>query len=217
MDPIIAYSSGCCAHHHTWADTMLVIRNVLSRGPNAGVFTTLGISSGLFVHATLSALGLSFILVRSAAAFDAVKLAGAAYLVYLGLRSIFQAARHSAVEPHGGDKLSGDGHKLPPWRSKPKAFDQRAESESHLHLAFLPQFIRAETQVENRHSWPAYTACSAWPGFPSFYFCWPDARLPDPSGYAQRLEALTGAVHWLWRPPGPGPQVIWPSRPLRWL
>jgi threonine/homoserine/homoserine lactone efflux protein len=37
------------------ADTMLVIRNVLGRGPVAGVLTTLGISTGLFIHATLSA------------------------------------------------------------------------------------------------------------------------------------------------------------------
>lgn len=48
------------------ADTMLVIRNVMARGQPAGLLTTVGACSGLFVHATLSALGLSLILVRSA-------------------------------------------------------------------------------------------------------------------------------------------------------
>src|SRR5260221_4172839 len=70
------------------ADTILVVHNVVRRGRDAGFSTTLGICSGLFVHATLSALGLSVILARSAAAFDVVKLAGAAYLAWLGFRSL---------------------------------------------------------------------------------------------------------------------------------
>ena len=40
------------------ADTMLVLRNVIARGRGAGMMTTLGICAGVFVHATLSALGL---------------------------------------------------------------------------------------------------------------------------------------------------------------
>src|SRR5258708_16443974 len=75
------------------ADTMLVIRNVLARGQRAGYLTGLGVCSGLFIHATLSALGLSFILVRSAALFEAVKLVGACYLIILGAWSIWQMLR----------------------------------------------------------------------------------------------------------------------------
>lgn len=75
------------------ADTMLVIRNVLARGQRAGYLTGLGICSGLFVHATLSALGLSLILVRSAALFEVVKMVGACYLICLGIWSIWQMLR----------------------------------------------------------------------------------------------------------------------------
>src|SRR5262249_58557901 len=64
-------------------DTVLVIRNVIAHGQRAGVLTIVGICCGLFVHATLSAVGLSLILVRSATAFEVVKLLGAAYLIWL--------------------------------------------------------------------------------------------------------------------------------------
>ena len=70
------------------ADTMLVVRNVLRGGRRDGVVTTVGICSGLFVHATLSALGVSMLLLHSATAFHMVKLAGAGYLVWLGLQSV---------------------------------------------------------------------------------------------------------------------------------
>ena len=75
------------------ADTMLVIRNVLRGGRRDGVVTTLGICSGLFVHATLSALGASMLLMHSATAFHLVKLAGACYLGWLGLQSLRRAVR----------------------------------------------------------------------------------------------------------------------------
>src|SRR6266480_1425345 len=75
------------------ADTFLVLRNVLRGGRTAGVVTTLGICCGLFVHATLSALGLSIVLMQSANAYLALKWAGALYLMWLGLGSIRDAIR----------------------------------------------------------------------------------------------------------------------------
>ena len=81
------------------ADTMLVIRNVLRGGRRDGMVTTFGICSGLFVHATLSALGVSMLLMHSATAFHLLKLAGACYLVWLGLQSLRRAVR--MPPPHG--------------------------------------------------------------------------------------------------------------------
>lgn len=75
------------------ADTLLVIRNVVARGRSAGVTTALGICSGLFLHATLSALGLSVLIAHSALAYQALKIAGAAYLVWLGLQALSAALR----------------------------------------------------------------------------------------------------------------------------
>src|SRR5262249_17838751 len=81
------------------ADTMLVVRNVLRGGRQDGIVTTCGICTGLFVHATLSALGVSVILLHSATAFHLVKYAGACYLVWLGIPSLWSAVRGIAPPP----------------------------------------------------------------------------------------------------------------------
>ena len=70
------------------ADTFLVVRNSLRGGRRDGFMTVLGISSGLYFHALLSALGVSAVLAHSATAFFVLKVAGAAYLAWLGLQSL---------------------------------------------------------------------------------------------------------------------------------
>jgi threonine/homoserine/homoserine lactone efflux protein len=74
-------------------DMALVTRQVVTRGRRAAQTTILGNLSGLVVHTTALAVGLSALLVASATAFSVVKLAGAAYLVFLGLQSLRQARR----------------------------------------------------------------------------------------------------------------------------
>lgn len=72
-------------------DTLLVMRNTGRGGLKDGCVTSVGICSGLFIHATLSALGISLLLVETAWAFLALKWAGACYLVWLGIASLRQA------------------------------------------------------------------------------------------------------------------------------
>ena len=74
-------------------DTFLVLRNATHGGFRAGLRTTAGVCSGLFLHASLSALGLSALLAASATVFAALKWAGAAYLAWLGVQSLLRARR----------------------------------------------------------------------------------------------------------------------------
>lgn len=69
-------------------DTMYILGRSVRQGKNAGLMSALGISTGVLVHCIFATLGLSIILAKSALAFEVVKYLGAAYLIYLGLRSM---------------------------------------------------------------------------------------------------------------------------------
>ncbi len=70
------------------SDTIYILSRSIAQGKKAGIFSVLGISSGIAVHTTLAALGLSIILSTSAIAFMTVKMAGAIYLGYLGISTL---------------------------------------------------------------------------------------------------------------------------------
>ncbi|WP_394846462.1 LysE family translocator [Pendulispora brunnea] len=80
-------------------DTAVVIRSALAGGKRAGVRTAIGCAAGLFVHAVAVAMGLAEILLRSAAAFAALKLVGAILLIALGGRTLWAAYRAPEAPP----------------------------------------------------------------------------------------------------------------------
>lgn len=69
-------------------DTLYILGRSIAQGRQIGVASALGISAGGVVHTFAAALGLSAILTTSASAFVALKVAGAVYLVYLGVRML---------------------------------------------------------------------------------------------------------------------------------
>jgi threonine/homoserine/homoserine lactone efflux protein len=77
-------------------DTALTIRNTLTGGRRAGVRTAFGVSSGQAIWALAAAAGLAAVLRASEPAFLVLRLAGAAYLVYLGAHALWSALRGAA-------------------------------------------------------------------------------------------------------------------------
>ncbi|THV43055.1 LysE family translocator [Glycomyces buryatensis] len=81
-------------------DFAMMVRNTMLGGRATGMWTAIGIALGVSVWIVATSVGLAALLAASAVAFTVVKIAGAAYLVYLGVRSIRGALkdRHKAVE-----------------------------------------------------------------------------------------------------------------------
>jgi len=121
------------------ADTMLVVRNVLRGGRRDGFFTSIGICSGLYVHALLSALGISVILMHSATAFTVLKTAGACYLAWLGFNSLRSAARGRSGEASAAVARAT----VTPARCFREGFLTNILNPKVIafYLALLPQFI----------------------------------------------------------------------------
>ena len=134
------------------ADTLLVVRNVLTRGRFAALATVAGIAGGCVVHAVLSAVGVSLILVRSAEAFAVLRFCGAAYLMVLGAQSLRRWWQPDDGAPAGSDA---------PLAAPRPARRLRSFLEGLLtnvlnpkvgifYLAFLPQFIAPGDPVLER-------------------------------------------------------------------
>lgn len=125
-------------------DTALGIRNSLRGGSSAMWWTGLGACSGIFVHAVASVIGLSAILAASAKAYAVIKIAGAAYLVWLGAMTLWRTWRDRGA-PHGDVVASaGSGGE---GVARREAFRQGFVSDvlnpkiALLFLTMLPQFI----------------------------------------------------------------------------
>jgi threonine/homoserine/homoserine lactone efflux protein len=122
-------------------DMALVARRAISDGWRWASVTSAGIVTGLLVHATASAVGISAILVRSAAAFTVLKILGACYLVLLGVLS-FRAAQRTAREPAARSL----GEQRP--RTGATSFVQGLLNNilnpkpALFYLAFVPQFVQ---------------------------------------------------------------------------
>ncbi|HEX2316129.1 MAG TPA: LysE family translocator [Thermomonospora sp.] len=129
-------------------DMLLVLRNGLRCGPRVAWFTGLGCCLGIACHATAAVLGLSAVLAASSAAYTAVKVAGAAYLAYLGVRMLLAALRPAAGGPAAGPEGTGAGPgDGPEALGRGAAFRQGLFTNllnpkiALLFLTLLPQFV----------------------------------------------------------------------------
>lgn len=117
-------------------DMLFVAGSAAARGRRAGLLAALGVGAGCLFHTLLAAVGLSALLATSELAFDAVKWAGAGYLVWTGIQMLVARPRGPAA-PGAAPTASGN----PFWQG---ALTNALNPKVALFfLAFLPQFIDA--------------------------------------------------------------------------
>jgi threonine/homoserine/homoserine lactone efflux protein len=118
-------------------DTMFILGRSLAGGLRAGVASAFGIAVGSIGHTLAAALGFSAIIATSAVAFTMVKLLGAGYLIYLGIKLLLSKVSANELQPEVGtaqaDAWSCFRQGILTNLLNPKV--------ALFFLAFLPQFI----------------------------------------------------------------------------
>lgn len=130
--------SGLLLNMTPGSDTLYIFGRCMSQGKTAGMMSVFGIISGAAIHTAFAAFGLSAVLMHSALAFNLIKWIGAAYLVYLGIRSILSkenpALESNSMQREGFRKVYLQGLLTNVFNPKVALF----------YLAFMPQFVSAD-------------------------------------------------------------------------
>lgn len=176
-------------------DTLLVIRNTARGGIRDGVATSIAICCGLFVHATISALGISLILLQSAWAFHVLKLAGAGYLVWLGITSLMAARRGQPLPVKGA---MGAAASVSLWQPIKEGVLSNVLNPKTVifYMAFLPQFIAPGDPALIKSLWLAgvhFVIANIWQ-IGVVFMVGGASRWLASVRFAQTLNAATGAV-----------------------
>lgn len=172
-------------------DTAYIVGRSVAQGRGAGLLSALGITAGCCIHATLSAFGLTALLAASATAFMAVKLAGSAYLVYLGIKMLLS-------------KKSSASKNLPQraLRSHKTIFLQAMITNVLnpkvilFFLSFFPQFV----QHDSPHKIAAFLLLGAV--FSVVTLCWNSSTVMLAGTLTRRAGNNPHIKHWLERAVG---------------
>ena len=118
-------------------NTLYIIARSVNQGRRAGIVSSLGVEVGTLFHVAAAAFGISALLLTSAWAFNVVKYAGAAYLIYLGIKTLL--TREKNVEAEMVEETS-----LRRTFSQAVLVNILNPKTAMFFFAFLPQFIDAE-------------------------------------------------------------------------
>ena len=178
-------------------DTLVVVRGLVRGGRRGGATTAAGVLAGLVVWVAATALGLSALLQASRLGYDALKVAGACYLVWIGVRSLL-AVRRPAAEV----AVEGDGPMAPAPLLGGSGFtagfvtDLLNPKVGVFFVSFLPGFVPAGYSV----GWTTFALGAWYAVLSAVYFLGLVALSGTVSGWMRsprirrRLDALTGLV-----------------------
>ena len=176
-------------------DVLYIVSSALKSGVRAGMVAALGVVSGCFVHVFAAALGVGALLATSATAFTLLKWAGAAYLMWMGVKLLLANCGGSSIVPAG---VSAEVAAVNLWRVYRQGFLTNVLNPkvALFFLAFVPQFIAPGTEDKvtaflllgllfNLNSLPI-----------NFGYAWL-------AGWAsRRVGAVQRAMHWMDRAAG---------------
>ncbi len=135
---LILFAAAACVLVFTpGPNTLYIIARSVSQGRTAGIVSSLGVEVGTLFHVAAAAFGISALLLSSALAFNAVKYAGAAYLIYLGIKTLLTREKVAEEDSVAEESLR-------------RAFSQAVlvnvlnPKSALFFFAFLPQFINPE-------------------------------------------------------------------------
>ncbi|WP_458104101.1 LysE family transporter [Bacillus sp. PK3-037] len=134
------------------ADTMLVMKNTLRYGAKAGRYNILGLATGLSFWTIIAILGLSMVIAKSVILFTTIKYLGAAYLIYLGIKSFFAKNMFSLDDMQAQAKTAA----ISPKRHYKSSFMQGSLSNILnpktvlVYVTIMPQFINLKENVNQQ-------------------------------------------------------------------
>jgi RhtB (resistance to homoserine/threonine) family protein len=97
-DWLTVLAIGCLAVMAPGPNLAMTLRNSLSYSRQSGIYTAVGLATGNCVHVTYCLVGIGVIISESILLFNSIKWLGAAYLIYIGIKSL-QAQRHNPIVP----------------------------------------------------------------------------------------------------------------------
>src|SRR5690606_36599100 len=120
-------------------DTIFVLNKSISQGKSAGIYSAIGVNAGILVHTMFAALGLSVLIAQSALAFSIVKYLGAAYLIYLGIKSILSKEKNFNLAQISSETESG-------WKNFKSGLITNVLNPkvALFFLSFFPAFVQKE-------------------------------------------------------------------------
>lgn len=118
------------------ADHVFILTRTIAQGRLAGFLSSWGVCTGAMIHVLAAAFGISAILAASATAFTVVKLAGAAYLIWLGIRALRSKGLALSADPAASAPASA-------WKiyRQGMVVDLLNPKVAIFFMAFLPQFV----------------------------------------------------------------------------
>ena len=118
-------------------NTLYIIARSVQQGRRAGIVSSLGVEVGTLIHVGAAAFGISALLMSSAVAFSMVKYAGAAYLIYLGIKTLLTREKPAAA-------ATVEAKSLRRTFSQAVLVNVLNPKSALFFFAFLPQFLDAE-------------------------------------------------------------------------